>query len=82
METKIIESALSNMVDPFDNTGKAEISKIRVTILNVEAETIDEMRKNGVSRSQNGVNKFVKTGIRFVAIHGDVGEVDFWNKVI
>ena len=68
MEMKILESALNNMVDPFDNIGKAEISKIRVTILNVEAETIDELRKNYVFMGQNGVHKFVKTGIRIVAI--------------
>lgn len=79
METKMLESVLNNNVDPFNDVGKTEmIGKMRITVFNVEAETVDGMRTTArsISRDQNGLNRIVKFGIRFNAINFNVFEID------
>jgi len=53
METKMLESGLNNNVYPFYDIGKTEmIGKTKVTIFNVEAETVDGMRTTAGSISE------------------------------
>ena len=81
IDTKMLESALNNKVNPFVDIVKTETKgKISVTVFNLEVESVEEMRGRGFTREQNGVHKIVETVSRISIIQYDVAEIDTVGK--
>jgi hypothetical protein len=57
-----LKSAFYQIIDPFDDIGKAKMSKMRIVIQNVEDGTLD---RSIITCEQNRIHKLVKATIVF-----------------